>query len=133
MFKKLLLSMVAMLAISSMAFGQYPDPRNGNFECNKVAELSSNSDVDLLFCNVGRNLNCFATSEGQLDCGFSSNFSYRASDYGRSWDTCRQVTTLQRRGGGYPLRREGIELCRIGQGRRAINCFVSSLGGIDCR
>lgn len=138
MFKIFAAMLITMFSFSSLAhadYGDYPDQPDTSrlFQCEKVAELASDRDTDLLFCKVGRNVSCFATSEGQLDCGFSSNFSYRASDYGRWGSRCTQVANLQREGGGYPLSANRIEVCRVGQGRRAISCFVSSLGGLDCR
>lgn len=103
-------------------------------KCKRIARLAYNGDVDLLFCPVG-DVGCFATTTGGVDCVYPDHFRYRESDYGQGrWNACRKVALLEYDTGGYPVLSGGsLELCEVGRRSRAIKCFVSSLGGLDCR
>lgn len=124
-----------LVALFTAQIGQANEDFANRYDCQKVATLESNHNIDILYCAVSRFKSCFATNVGGLECNVPAGFSYRASDYGRT-NYCDRISTLTnaRRGGNGPYlaRAASLEVCSIGRGRRAIKCNVTSVGGLSC-
>ena len=102
--------------------------------CFRVANLRASRNVDLLFCKISSSRGCFVTSNGVgVDCDYRSSFSYRASDYD-SYDSCKIFARLDydRHDDPYPVTSGTLEVCSFGKRSRAISCYVSSDGALDC-